>query len=418
MSILKKIKASALQFAILVSVIVALLLGSFMTLTYSHQFFKMQSQFLLDVVQESQLGIEYSNHTESSLIDITAFENENLDVSVDPGFWGGFMTVKSTAVIKTKSFTKMGLVGTGITNPKTSIYITDPQTPLVLVGNSQIKGTAYVSDKGIKAGVIAGNYFQGKELVHGAIRRSNAVLPALDDRWLNGTRRLLNNTIPLGIEMISSRTQNTASFFENTKMFYSSGNLLLTQEYIGNLIIKSDSEIIVSKYAKLTDVVLIAPKITVKSGFTGTAHFLADSSIKIEENVHLSYPSSIILIDKNNDLKKNIPKGEEPIYISENTTISGSIIYLPKETSNTHTNTSITIRTNAMINGSIYCQGNIELLGTVIGSVYTNRFVANEFGSKYINHIYNGRILGEDISKEYYGLPFKNVKKGVAKWLY
>lgn len=418
MSELKKIKASALQFAILVSVIVALLLGSFMTLTYSHQFFKIQSQFLLDVVQESQLGIEHSNRTESSLIDIGEFENENLDVSVDRGFWGGFMTVKSNAVIKTKSFTKMGLVGAGVTNPKTSIYITDPQTPLVLVGNTQIKGTAYVSDKGIKAGVISGNYFQGKELVRGDIKRSNAVLPALDDRWLNGTRRLLDNAFPPGFEMISSSAQNTASFFESTKMIYSTGNLSLTEEYIGNLIIKSDSEIIVSKYARLTDVVLIAPKITVKSGFTGTAHFLANSSIKIEENVHLAYPSSIILIDKNNDLKKNIPKGEEPIYISENTSINGSIIYLPKETSNTHTNTSITLRSNAMVTGSLYCQGNVEILGTVVGPVYTNRFVANEFGSKYINHIYNGRLLGADIAKQYCGLPFKNVKKGVAKWLY
>ena len=46
--------------------------------------------------------------------------------------------------------------------------------------------------------------------------------------------------------------------------------------------------------------------------------------------------------------------------------------------------------------GEIYCDKNFELSGTVKGSVLTKGFIANQFGSVYKNHIYNGKIIAGD----------------------
>jgi len=187
---------------------------------------------------------------------------------------------------------------------------------------------------------------------------------------------------------------------------------------VGNIIIKSNTEIIVTKFAELTDVLLIAPKITVQKGFRGNAHFLASKTIMIEEETTFLYPSSLVLVDINKDFITPILRGEEPIYISEKVNFSGVIIYFPEENPEQHSQTSISLQPETEIVGSIYCQGNMELSGRVKGAIFVERFLVNEFGSRYINHIYNGKILSKQLPKEFCGLPFSEKKKGVVQWLY
>jgi hypothetical protein len=71
-----------------------------------------------------------------------------------------------------------------------------------------------------------------------------------------------------------------------------------------------------------------------------------------------------------------------------------------------------------IIKGEVYCNTNIELKGTVFGTVYTSNFIAKQSGSVYQNHLYNATIVVDSLSQKYVGLPFSNSKKGVLKWLY
>ncbi len=413
----RKIKASALQFAILVSVVLALLLGSFITLTHTHRYFGIQSQLFMDAITQSQMGIEASLLPTSKIKDSVVIECEGFTTTLKKGVWGGFTTRSSTATSKTKTFTKKALVGTATETPKIALHVSDPQLPLVVVGDTKIEGTAYISDKGIKAGVISGHYYNGKELVYGSIRRSNASLPKLDPQWQEFTQELLRPG-PIPSEFLRDlKDKNQQSFLEPSLVVYEPGTLYLVQECLGNMVIKSETEIVVSRMAKLTDVVLVAPKITIEKGFEGSAHFLSSESLKVEENVTLHYPSSLVLINKKEEESTPIPKGKEPMSISKNARIQGNIIYLPK-TSPNRSNTHVYISEDAVVEGSIYVEGNLGLAGTVVGNAYTQRFITNEFGSRYINHIYNGKLLGNDIPDTFCGLPLENKKKGVAKWLY
>ncbi len=416
----KKIKASALQFAILVSTIVAVLLASFLALTQTHRFFKTQSQFIFSVIDGANNGITYSLQPKNSFKDSIVLENDALRTVIKKTIWGGFEKITATASVKTKTFSKTAIIGGTISAPFTSIFIADETLPLVLVGGTKIEGTAYISRKGIKPGVIAGHYFNGKELIDGNIKISDGKLPKLSPQWIRDTRSLINH-IPSNNDIVIGKEQlNTNSFFDKTQFVYSDKELIVTESFTGNIIIKSEDSITVSANAKLADVTVVAPKIIIESGFRGNASFIATDNIKLENDVHLSYPSALVIMDNEIDPEKNVPLGEEPIYISENSFVKGIVVYLPKKIPETKqkTHVHITVEPLATIEGSVYSDGNTELYGTVLGTVYTQRFITNKFGSKYINHIYNGKILGNDISPEFCGLPFDTAKKGVVKWLY
>lgn len=411
-----------MQFAILVATIIAILLGSFLTLSQTHIFFNTQSRILGNVIDSANAGIEYSLKKEHIISDSISRENDIYITRIKKTSWGGYLKIKSTASAKTKSFTKTALTGSKVSDPALGIFLSESKLPLVLVGNTIIEGDAYVSDLGIKPGIISGHYYNGKELVKGNISSGKGTLPELDTVWVNDIRRL-QEYIPFNSdEVIQREAINKNSFFESTNFVYDENKITLNETYIGNIIIKSETEVVISSNAKLTDVVVIAPKITIEKGFAGSASFIAEERITLAENVKLDYPSSLIVVNIQD--VENIPvnKGEEPIFIADNSTIVGTVIYLDEREEKTanrmNSFTHIAIAPMGTVNGYVYCQGNVELMGTVKGTIYADRFLAREFGSVYINHIYNGKVLGRDLDPAFGGLPFKESDKAIVKWLY
>ena len=76
------------------------------------------------------------------------------------------------------------------------------------------------------------------------------------------------------------------------------------------------------------------------------------------------------------------------------------------------------ISDNATVIGEVYCNQNLELLGTVRGTVFAHNFEVHRGGSVYQNHIYNGKILISELPEAYVGIMFNDSHKAVAKWLY
>ncbi len=56
MIILRKIKAGALQFVLFVGAIIAVLLMSFLLLTYTHQHFEKKTDVLIEVLRSADYG--------------------------------------------------------------------------------------------------------------------------------------------------------------------------------------------------------------------------------------------------------------------------------------------------------------------------------------------------------------------------
>lgn len=413
-----------MQFAILVSVIIAVLLGSFLTLSHTHRLFNLQSNLLLKTINNVNLGIEYGNSAKTIFTDSITLppEEENTSkTTLRRRFWGGFELLESESSFKATKFKKLALVGSQLPKEPISIILSENKIPLVLVGGTKIEGTAYISDKGVKAGSISGHYFTGTKLINGQINYGQNMLPKLLPSWENHITQLLDFIPSPEDIVIPIEEENKNSFFKPTQIIYQPESLVLNETYIGNILIMSDTEIRISKHATIKDATLVAPKIIIKKGFLGNLSCVASESIVVEEGVNLNYPSALILKEKtNNATEQPTNATEAPISIVGNSHISGYLVFLedrnPSSTNRTKVN--IVIGSKATIQGQVFCQGSTQLDGTVAGSVFTRRFVTKGFGSVYVNHIYNGKILGYDLNTAYCGLPFLNYNKGVTKWLY
>ena len=420
---IKKIKGAALQLALLVATVVALLLSSFLLLTHTHSLFRAQSNQLFDVIESANSGVGYLFSSEEYAVDSIVLSNDLSQTIIKKEYWGAFQKMESTSSSGSKSFTKMALsAGDDIKN-NLAVYVANANLPLVLAGKAKVDGNAFLPERGVKAGVISGNYFQGKTLINGQISLSNPTLPELDSRWVGYISALQQYIPSTEDEYLNRQQENKHSFFDPTQFYYTPERFFTSEKYTGHIILMSASEIIVGPHTQLNDILVVAPKITIQSGFKGNATFLASTQIVVESNVHLYYPSSIIVATTTSEAEKeNFTIKDTPILIHENSTIEGVVYYLSDATLETNSNNRyrVHIKTESTTNihGAVYCQGNMEHLGQVAGSIYTHKFIANADGSKYINHLYDGQISANNRNPNLASTLFKNTPRTTVKWLY
>jgi len=420
-----KVFSGALQFTIFIGVIIALLLTGLVLLQNTHTFFIQQSKATIENVQLANSGISFLKKQDNFIADTTIvnqLSNINQKVEVQSSSWGIYEKAIVKSTHREKIFYKCALLGTQIeSNKRPNLYLQDNFKPLVIVGNTILKGNIYLPSQGVKLGYIAGESYYGVNLLSGHSYISNSSLPDLKLNYKEVLERFVtfqpsNQDYYLGQNELKKFNN---SFLKPTKFFIDRNAIVLDNiELTGNIVIRSEVKIQVKKTAKLRDAILIAPIIEIDDGVTGNFQAFVDKSIYIGKECKLSYPSSIVLLEKDNK-RVGLDNLGNSILIDENSEIKGTIIYF-KDAFKTEDNfkTQIKINAGVIVKGEVYCQGNLELLGKVVGSLYTEQFIVNKSGSIFINHIYNGQIIDDNFPELFCGLLFKNNKKGVAKWLY
>ncbi|ULC57932.1 hypothetical protein MBM09_08360 [Flaviramulus sp. BrNp1-15] len=418
-----KVKAGALQLTMFVVVVIALLLAAFIILIHTHKTFKVHTDFVLETINNADRGINYTLNNSYQLHDTISVNLEDEDyktLKVYRDYWGLFEKVTSMSSIKNKTFKKTALLGASQPEiDRTALYIEDNNKPLVVVGNTKIQGVTYLPKQGVRTGNISGHSYYGDQLIYGK-QKTCTEFPKLHTETLNQIKKLsrIYETVESDqfIDLSENRTHKN-SFYNPLQVIYSLETInLLGVNLTGHILVQSESKIIVDASANLKDIILIAPKIEVKNYVTGTFQAFASKEINVGSHCELNYPSSFILYDKTeyDENNKNL-KETATIKIDKNTTIKGSLIYLGNIK---NYKSQVFIEDSATIIGEVYCNKNLELLGNVYGSVFTSGFVANQSGSAYQNHIYNGKIIVNNLPQEFVGLSFKNSKKGIVKWLY
>jgi hypothetical protein len=421
-----KLKAGSLQLTMFILVVIALLLASFVVLLQTHRRFNLQTDFVLETINNSQKGIDYALHNPITLNEINSIDLNDEDyktLSVKRDYWGMFEKVTSISKIKTNAFTKAALVGAvqSKTN-RTALYIKDNNKPLVLVGNTKIQGTVYLPKQGIRPGNISGKSYYGSQLIYGKTQLSRA-FPKLLPETLEHIKALSVNETHFKQDQFLDLDKNKVhqnSFLKPLQVIYSNTDITLSEVNLtGHIRIQSKTKIVVEAIATLKDVVLIAPEIEIKNNVEGRFQAFATTQLTVGENCKLNYPSALVLNEneitiENNDSIKSL---NQRITIDKETTINGVVVFLGRFKSNNY-KPQILIEENVSIKGEVYCEQNLELKGSVLGSVFTNNFIATASGSIYQNHIYNGTIIVNDLPQEYIGLSFENTKKGVLQWLY
>jgi len=420
-----KLKGGALQLTLCIVVVIALLLMAFMLFTHIHNRFSSQKELILQTIKNSYKGVDYmllNNLVENDSISIELQSNYKT-LKVHRDYWGVFERVTCASKAKNITIKKMALVG-GIQSgtERTALYLQDNNQPLVVVGNTKIKGLSYLPQKGVKSGSISGQSYYGTQLIYGA-KKTSRQLPQLHPEIIQQIQNLKDKYLEAKPEQFLDHTSGNTfhnSFFNPTQFIFSNNKIYLSRiELLGNIIIQSKTKITVDKFSNLKDVILIAPEIKIQDDVTGYFQGFADKNITVGSNVKLDYSTALVLgenrtlyIDSNQSDKQT-----SKILIGSGSIIKGSVIYLGKPKSNNH-ESQIELQDYSSVFGEVYSNQNIDLKGTVRGSVYTNHFITKQNGSIYLNHIYNGTINIYGLSQEYVGVKLSNSKKAVVKWLY
>lgn len=419
-----KLKAGALQYTIFIAVVIAMVIFAFISLSYVQQQLKLKSNAYIQTIHITNLAISYAEkaeipyNTEATINTTEGFSGNTLIIKKN---WGVFDMATTISTINKEMFTKNAFIG-GYISDRSALYLQDNNQPLVVVGQTRIEGKAFLPKQAVKRGTIAGNSYTGSQLIYGTVELSKKKLPQLENRKM--LQSLCNGSFPFqGIHSFDLQEHGifVNSFNNPTQVF--SSNLPVDLQNIsltGNIIISSRSKIRVHESAMLKDVILIAPEIEILDHVSGNFQAFAKKKIVVGKNCGLAYPSGLILYEDKeatqNSGVSNV-KDFNRIDIQEGSKIKGVIAFLSDNQLNNY-KLQINIVESAEITGEVYCNGNLQLNGTVKGSVFTRNFITLAYGSVFQNHIFNGQILGSKLPLQYSGLLLENSKKSVAKWLY
>ena len=420
-----KQRSGALQFVIFVAVLIALILSGVLLYAYTFVFLKEQSKATVENIQLADSGISYIlQNTElmqndTLLLDLSDKQNQSIKVNVRK--WGIFEKAFVETQHRKKKFIKSAIIGSAVSSVSPTLYLQETNIPLTIVGDTKIKGNIFLPMQGVMPGFIAGETYNGKRLIYGISKRSGENLPKLEKKCLNQLYFYLNDYKPEpDYNLAHLPTKGIVhSFNDITKSIYLKKSILLENiDLIGNIVIKSDSLIVVKKSAYLKDILLIAPVVEIEDEVEGVFQVIASKRIKIGKFCRLGYPSAIALIqDETIQGFQIYDTHDNKIFIDEGSQIKGSVFYYSKGNPNNFSS-QVVLEKSALIKGQVYCTGNFELKGKISGQVFTRQFIVNLYGTAYTNCIYGGIIEKDNVPELFGGILFENQKKTVMKWLY
>lgn len=413
-----------MQFAILISVLVALLLGAFILLTHIQSFFKIKSQEVRNAFEKSNVALFTSLDKKTEVLNDTIISRSETEISKEnTTFYGAWSKQYSEVSAHHLKAIRIAFTGSEYTDKTPNLYLENTNSPLVVVGNTRLEGNSFLPKQGIKAGNISGKYYQGSSLYYGRVFESSESLPKLRPEWITYLEQLFQGKLIDESDVVSLEKEMQNSFHDPMQIVYDPDPIYLgTQKIAGNIVIQSGSQIIIAASSLLKDVVLIAPKIIIQDNVKGSFQCIASKTVEVGKRCYLSYPSSLVLLDQervsSSTNTTQIQNAKPKLSIDSNTVVEGAIAYLSKyEPTQNRIQTHIEIAPKTEIIGEIYCQGNIDVQSTIWGSIYAKQFMARQSGSVYLNHLYEVKVLKSPVIN-YAGFPFVNSKKSIAKWLY
>ncbi|MEO0525915.1 MAG: hypothetical protein AAFZ89_01745 [Bacteroidota bacterium] len=414
------IKAGALQFVLFIGAIIAVLLLTFVLITYTHTLFHKKTDLTVSVIKQTDQGLVRSLEKGATTTVLSPLKEEGtaISVTVSKAYWGVFEKRMSVGTYKKTSFTKMALIGKKREEQISALYLSDQKRPLVLAGNAKITGDALLPQKGLRMGNIAGNSYGHATLLFGRQGQSGANLPKLDEEVLQQIKTYTQGNLGTEGALVTLKPGEAIknSFLQPAQYIHGDHIVLEGMELTGNIMILASQKITVPPSARLRDVLLIAPEIEIKDGTQGYFQALANERITLGSNCKLAYPSALVV-------HKTFRAGTDPdprphILIGPRSEIRGAIVYLEENGEQGHS-PQIKIEENTVVMGEVYCTQNLEHKGTAFGTITTRAFIALENGSIYQNHLYNGTINSTILPTAYGGLLVNDgPSKKVMKWLY
>ena len=194
-----------------------------------------------------------------------------------------------------------------------------------------------------------------------------------------------NSTDDISLSNVPShklKVSGKVKFVENTLLeepleIYSNSMIEVGRNCnLSNLLVYSDGPIIIDENCTFKNVQLFST-----------------DSISIT-NSKFNYPSIICL-----SINDSISSKQNSMIDIEDSIVNGSIILMTKTAGLSSNKTKIKINKNSKVQGLLYSENNIELLGEVFGSVFTYNFWFYKEPTEYINWLINVEIDKNKLNK-------------------
>jgi len=354
-------------------------------------------------------------------VSVQPFDEDSEPVEISIRNWGAYKILSASGHQARFTAEQTFLVGADILQAELpAIYLPDNKRYLTVSGKNIIVGDCFLPKYGVDRGRFGGEGFSGKDAVIGTIKVSEERLPEISPDLISSFQSLLA-AVNLSDSAISySQLPKTGyqqhSFSLPLLEIESFGVIRIDNMSIaGNILITSDTLVEVSASAQLQDVVISAPYIVVKSGFSGNVQLVASKSIRIEDDVKLLLPSSIVLLETE---PSTDVQHIHAIEVGEGSTVAG--ILLLKSARGQNNRARIIIGENATVYGQVYSDNFMEHKGTVYGSIYTNKFYRSSQSNTYYNLLSNSVTDISKLPKEFIGASVfdENLPMDIIKPLY
>jgi hypothetical protein len=417
------LKASALYIVIIIALVIAVICSSLIVSAY---FYKLQYQKKfryeqLDNNLSSGINIllESADTAYISEKTFSLFNGDADSVSLHRFAWGVYDVGVVRAFIQKDTLFKTFSFAHAIDSAKwAAIYLVDEDRPFSLSGKTTIRGDAYIPKAGVQQAYIDNKAYQGdKRLIIGTKHVSDKKLPALASDRLKQLEQYREQSIVSDSALLKTDSVQ-CSFLKPTHFinFKKDVETLKNIKIGGNVVLLSDTTLTIDSTAILSNILVFARVIIVKSGFHGKAQLFATDSVSIGINCRFDYPSCAGILR----FRPSIVKSQARITIGAHTDFSG-ILFTYEKTDNP-VKPLISVGKYTTVSGQVYAQGILELKDSTMvnGSVFTSRFLYKNTFTLFENYLINTTIDSKALSPYYLTsglLPVSKKKKKILQWL-
>lgn len=396
----KELKASALVYAVLISLILSLITLSLITAVQLH------NQRIADITDIHQVVRNTDSAIELMLTDAQLGTGKEIGIDlfgdgIDSVYlsrkpWGAFEVIGIRAKRRRQRTDRFALIGSLLPDSGNVLTLADIGKPLSLCGDVRIEGNCALPKSGVKRAYIEGKNYVGKELIYGQTSTGPSTLPETGiptfDELVRGDEK------PVWFEELQVLTVNQ-SFSEAPLLIQSSDRIDLSRmNIIGNILVRSESEIVIGGSSKLSKCILSAPKITVDRGFEGDVQLYGDSII-IDQEVYLRYPSGVY-------------SSGGIVEVADGSILAGCLIMESQRTE-----ARVSIGEDCTVYGTVFNNRKTQLKGTIFGELLTNGFLLRTASATYENHLLDAVISTRGLPRPFGSYFDKNKQQTLISYL-
>ena len=413
------LKASALFYAIVISVLVGMASGSLILSAY---FTRLETDTYLKQEQlqlNAASGIAYLLSSQEEIqpgqpATIDLYGSGKDSTILEKKAWGAYEIALSRAIWNGREVKAAALTGSLLqSKDRFVLWLADQDRPLSLAGSTIIKGDAYLPKAGVQRAYIEGQSYAGDKMIYGNVKESGRTMRLFDKALAERLQKIMLGQLSEtdSVAAITDDDSISNSFFNAPVIIRSAGKIVLSGKmYAGHIVIISGKEIIVRKDAMIDGVILAAPIIRIEKEFEGTVQAFASDSLMVDEKCTLLYPSALGIIRTKGSADNMY------LAIGMGSTVRGAILSWQGQYDVRKT-MLINIAQQSEVKGQIYSMGLLDLKGTVKGSVVTSKFLLKTSSSVYENHLLNATIDITGLPKKFGGPIIEKSSKVVVKWL-